>query len=47
MGRSDIDTRASGYVLPTLPHPSAGKYKRVHAVLVKDGKFEIATKRSV
>ncbi|WP_189526287.1 hypothetical protein [Mesorhizobium sp. M7A.F.Ca.ET.027.03.2.1] len=46
MGRADIDAHASPCVLPTLPAFYTGKYERMFAVLVEDGEFEFATKRS-
>ncbi|WP_206519362.1 hypothetical protein, partial [Mesorhizobium sp. M7A.F.Ca.US.005.03.2.1] len=44
--RADIDAHASPGVLPTLPAFYTGKYERMFALLVEDGEFEFATKRS-
>ena len=46
MGRADVDANASRGVRPTLPPLYAGKYERMFAVLVQDGEFKVATKRS-
>jgi hypothetical protein len=46
MGRADIDAHASPSILPTLLALYTGKYERMFAILVEDGEFEFATKRS-
>lgn len=46
MGRADIDANAGRGALPTLRLLYAGKYERMFAVLVENGEFEFATKRS-
>mgnify|MGYP007095362408 CR=1 FL=1 len=46
MGRTDVDTGAGRGILPALCPSYAGKYERMLAILVEDGQFETATKRS-
>ena len=46
MGRADVDAHAGNGIPPAFLRLPAGKYERVQAVLVDDGQFEIATKRS-
>ncbi|WP_348633349.1 MULTISPECIES: hypothetical protein [unclassified Mesorhizobium] len=42
----DVDTRAGRCVLPAFSSLYAGKYKRMLAVFIEDGEFEITIERS-
>ena len=46
VGWTDLYSFTSCGLLPAFPHPYARKHKRMLAIVVQDGKFDLAVNRS-